>query len=54
MFLGGLWYLSGNLAAPAVAALATNSVDYFHLHQLTREDDKGSSRGGAHKSDSTR
>ncbi|KAG2439670.1 hypothetical protein HYH02_010552 [Chlamydomonas schloesseri] len=29
---GGLWYGTGNLAAPAIAALAVNGVDYWHMH----------------------
>lgn len=33
MCLGGIWYASGNLVAPAVAALAINAVDYFNTHQ---------------------
>lgn len=34
LFLGGLWYLAGmNVAAPAAAAMAIASVDYYHLHQ---------------------
>lgn len=34
LFLGGLWYLAGmNVAAPAAAAMAIASVDYWHLHQ---------------------
>lgn len=37
MYFGGLWYLTGNLAAPAVAALAANWVDYFHYHQVVEE-----------------
>ncbi len=30
--LGLLWYGTGNLAAPALAALALNGVDFWHLH----------------------
>ncbi|GLC38981.1 hypothetical protein PLESTB_001781700 [Pleodorina starrii] len=30
--LGALWHGTGNLAAPALAALAINAVDYWHLH----------------------
>ncbi|KAG1670993.1 hypothetical protein FOA52_014383 [Chlamydomonas sp. UWO 241] len=32
MYLGGLWYATGNLAAPAAAALAVNWVEYGNLH----------------------
>ncbi|KXZ44641.1 hypothetical protein GPECTOR_64g135 [Gonium pectorale] len=32
--LGCLWYATGNLAAPAVAALALNAVDTWQLHSL--------------------
>jgi hypothetical protein len=32
MYLGGLWYVTGDLAAPAAAALAVNWVEYGNLH----------------------
>ncbi|GLI60093.1 hypothetical protein VaNZ11_002122 [Volvox africanus] len=32
LVLGALWHCTDNLAAPAVAALAVNAVDYWHLH----------------------
>ena len=35
IYLGGLWYVSGNLAAPVVAALAANWVDFNYLHQVS-------------------
>jgi len=37
MYLGALWYLTGDLAAPAVAALAANWVDYHNLHQAVQQ-----------------
>eukprot|EP00955_Chlamydomonas_euryale_P043290 352550-Chlamydomonas_euryale.AAC.9 len=37
VFLQGLlWYATGNLAAPAIVALAVNYVDYFHMHGAVR------------------
>ncbi len=32
--LGGLWYATGDLAAPAAAAVALNGVDAWHIHQV--------------------
>ncbi|GFR40409.1 hypothetical protein Agub_g962 [Astrephomene gubernaculifera] len=51
LLLGALWHGTGNLAAPAVAALALNAVDYWQLHSsvLGREAKvaQGGSGGGA-------
>lgn len=50
--LGTLWYSTGNLAAPAIAALAINGVDYWHLHstvlqkEATIAQHTGSGSGG--------
>ncbi len=52
--LGGLWYGTGNLAAPVLAALAINAVDYWHLHnavlrkeaKVARHSGSGSGSGG--------
>lgn len=37
MYLGGLWYFTGNLAAPVVAALTSSYVDYHYLHEAVEE-----------------
>mmetsp|Transcript_8382 Transcript_8382/g.22378 ORF Transcript_8382/g.22378 Transcript_8382/m.22378 type:complete len:422 (+) Transcript_8382:46-1311(+) len=37
MALGGMWYGTHSLLAPAAAALAINSVDYFNFHAIIRQ-----------------
>ncbi|KAF5829501.1 hypothetical protein DUNSADRAFT_15985, partial [Dunaliella salina] len=37
MALGGMWYGTHSLLAPAAAALAINSVDYFNFHTIIKQ-----------------
>jgi hypothetical protein len=46
LLLGVLWHCTGDLAAPAVAALALNWVDYSEMHAaVLRQDAKAAARG---------
>lgn len=49
LFLGALWYSAGmSMAAPAVAALAMNSVDYYYLHQACEQNNNNNGNGSGH------
>ncbi|KAI8464600.1 MAG: hypothetical protein J3K34DRAFT_524892 [Monoraphidium minutum] len=41
--ISAIWYMTGDLAAAATAALAVAGVDYYHLHRLATQ------RGGARR-----
>lgn len=47
--LSAIWYATGDLAAPAVAALAVAAVDYHHLHAAAQTG-AGGGRGKTNKS----
>jgi hypothetical protein len=36
LYLGALWYATGDMTAPCVAALLSNAVDYHHMWTATQ------------------